>query len=155
MTQPKLFMESTEVSADKTAAEIQIALVAAGANKIMNEYAGGQVVGLTFSIVIDGNDVPFSLPVRTEPVFKIINGRRKWASDRNANAAKDREQARRVAWRQLYRWVQAQVALIQTGMVKTQEVFMPYLRTSTGQTVYELAEQRGFKLMLPAPEAQQ
>lgn len=69
--------------------------------------------------------------------------------------AVDREQARRVAWRQLYRWVQAQVALIQTGMVKTQEVFMPYLRTSTGQTVYELAEQRGFKLMLPAPEAQQ
>lgn len=149
MAKQALFMETTTVDATRTAAEIRIELLKAGATKIMEEYERGVVVGLTFSIPVDEGDLPFRLPVRVEPVFKVINGRRKYNSDRQTHAAKDRAQAVRVAWRQLYRWIQAQVALIQTGMVRTQEVFLPYL-TNHHQTLYEVMEAGGFQKMLPA-----
>jgi hypothetical protein len=43
-----------------------------------------------------------------------------------------------VAWRQILRWVQAQMALVETKMVKVEEVFLPYIQGPGGQTVYEL-----------------
>lgn len=148
----KLFMESTEVPPERTAAEIVGELVAAGATKIMHEYGqDGQLAGITFSIPRSGVDVPFRLPVKTEPIFKIINGRRKWSGDRSANAPRDLAQAKRTAWRQLFRWVQAQLALIKTGMVQTEEVFLPYMLTRNNQTLYEQIKDSGFKA-LPAPK---
>lgn len=50
----------------------------------------------------------------------------------------DEDKARRVAWRQIYRWVQAQLALVDTEMVKVEEVFFPYIQTKNGHTLYEL-----------------
>jgi hypothetical protein len=55
-----------------------------------------------------------------------------------------RPQAKRIAWRQILRWIEAQMAFARTGMVKIQEVFMPYIQVSiTGQTLYERFEQKG------------
>ncbi|MDD4980682.1 MAG: hypothetical protein PHC54_05390 [Candidatus Omnitrophica bacterium] len=61
------------------------------------------------------------------------------------NNNKIAQQAKRVAWRQILRWVEAQMALVETNMVKIQEVFMPYIQmTISGQTLYEKIEQKGF-----------
>lgn len=149
MKRTPLFMETTAIEPERTAAEIHVELVKAGATKIMEEYADGRVVAITFAISANGDDLPFRLPVRTEPVFTLLQKRRKYEWDRKQSAAKDRAQAARVAWRQVYRWVQAQIALIQTGMVQTQEVFFPYL-TRDGKTIYEALAESQFKL-LPAP----
>jgi hypothetical protein len=59
------------------------------------------------------------------------------------------EQAERVAWRQLLRWVQAQLAMIDTGMVRTEEVFMPYIvvNAATNQTLFERMVETQFKML--------
>lgn len=52
---------------------------------------------------------------------------------------------------QLYRWCQAQLAMIRTGMVEAGEVFLPYLQ-SGGVSMYTRFLESGIKA-LPAPEA--
>lgn len=148
-----MFMETTEVPPERTAAEIRVELVKAGASKIMEDYQNGRVVAITFAITVQGTDLPFRLPVRPEPVYKVLRARTKkfnsWDRRSQGQDEKLRAQAERVAWRQVYRWIQAQVALIQTGMVAMQEVFFPYLTNGT-QTVYEVMAAQNFKA-LPAP----
>lgn len=52
-------------------------------------------------------------PINIDPVQKRLKSR-------------DRSQAERTAWRLVLRWVQAQLAMIETGMVSAPEVFYPY-----------------------------
>ena len=150
-----IFMETTEIPVQKTAGEILGLLVRAGATQVSLDYKGTKIVGMRFTYPVDGHDVAFSLPVRTEPIFKTINGRRTpdaWKQFNRADMeAKDREQADRVAWRQLLRWIEAQIAMIETGMVKTDEVFLPYAATPGGQTLYEQFIESGAAMrLLPA-----
>ena len=156
-TRKSLFMETTDIPVQKTAGDILSLLVRAGATQVSLDYQGGKIVGMWFTYPVDGHAVPFRLPVRTEPIFKIINGRRTpdgWKQfNRAAMADKDRDQAERVAWRQLLRWIEAQIAMVETGMVKTDEVFLPYVATATGQTLYEhFIETGAAARLLPAPE---
>src|SRR5215472_3764703 len=121
-----LYMETTEISAERTAGEITSLLVAAGARQIAMDYDGfGHVVGMHFLLMIHNVPHPFKLPVRTEAVQEIFKQRRvatmKWRASEFEQ--KDREQAERVAWRQLLRWIQAQFAMVDAGMVQTREIF--------------------------------
>lgn len=143
MSKKTPFMSTTEIDPMKTAGEITSCLVASGARKIMNEYDGGKIVGLTFSIDVDGLEQAFTLPVRVEPVYRLLQQQRH-------RGRIDRTQAERVAWRQLFRWIQAQCAMIETGMVETAEVFMPYMLQAGRKTLYEVYRER--QLCLPAPE---
>ncbi len=141
-----LFMETTKISASKTAGEIMELLVKANARQIAVEYDDKRkLCGMAFVIVVDGHMLPFQLPARIEPVFRTLNNRRR--SGREGGAAADQEQAERVAWRQLLRWVQAQIAMIETGMVTTHEVFLPYAQNRDGKTLYELLAESKFKLL--------
>ena len=56
------------------------------------------------------------------------------------------EQAYRVAWRNILDWVEAQMALLEIEMAKIEEIFLPYMVNSTGETFFERMEQRGFLL---------
>lgn len=58
----------------------------------------------------------------------------------------DQIQAVRVAWRIVKDWVVAQMALVDTGMVKTEEVFLPYLVTGNGQTLFQKLSNDKFML---------
>jgi hypothetical protein len=148
-----LFMETTEVEPGKTAAEIMGCLQGSGrVRRIANSYdTSGEIIALEFSIGIVGAvEWEYRLPVRVDPVFKILNGRRDgW--NQSSKAAQDLAQAKRVAWRQLLRWIQAQLAMIDTGMVAPEEVFMPYrLDTARERTMFEHMVEREIK-MLEAP----
>ncbi len=147
-----VFRGTTEVEASRSVAQIIQRLVEAGARTVHQEYSEkGVVTALAFSLAIDGVNVPFALPARVEPVFKLLKQQRKhWVN--SAMEQKIREQAERVAWRQILAWVEAQFALIQTGMVQPSEVFMPYVRGADGRTLYEYF--RANQLALPAPEQQ-
>ena len=131
-----MYMETTKISAERTAQEISGCLIQSGASAIRQDLKEKRIVGLSFTLEVNGESVPFSLPVRVEPVFVRLQ---KKLSPRNRakNAQSQLQQAERVAWRQLLRWIQAQVALIDTGMVDPQEVFMPYIQTGANQTLYE------------------
>jgi hypothetical protein len=147
-----LFMETTEVPAERTAAEISSVLIRAGATQIATDYEAGKITGLRWTMRATGRDLLFAMPARVDPIYKILYDRS--SSSWSVDKAKLREKAQRVAWRQLLRWVQAQLAMIECGMTEASEVFFPYIQTPSGDTVYELFRGQGFK-MLPAPEKPQ
>jgi hypothetical protein len=141
-------MGSTEIEAVRTMSQIQEYLVRMGANQIATQFdeKTREPSALYFTMTIRGNSVPFQLPARVEPVFKIINGDG-WGRDK----VRDMAQAKRVAWRQIYRWIQAQLSLIETGMVEAEEVLMPYIQVAPNETLYQRAVSAGFQKLLPPP----
>jgi len=142
-------METTAISSAQTAGEIAGILVACGASQISTDYKDGKITGLRWLMNMRQVPTVYHLPVRAEAVFKVLNDRRSSAWDRKEKADKDRDQAERVAWRQLYRWVQAQAAMIDTGMMEAAEVFLPYADWG-GRTLFEALAESGMKT-LPAP----
>lgn len=147
-----LYMETTQIAAAKTCGEIIQVLVEAGARQIATEYSeSGAVTGLTWAFLINERPAIFAMPARIEPVYKRLRSRRKG----NLSLVADRgirEQAERVAWRQLLRWVQAQASMIETGMVEPGEVFAPFLLdTEGGRTLWQSLTESRFK-MLAAPK---
>lgn len=140
MARKKLYMETTKIEASRTASEIVAELVRSGATSINTDYQNGQISGLRWIMKINVVDALFEMPARVDPVAKIL-GRR--------------DQAERVAWRQLLRWVQAQNAMIDTGMVKPGEVYFAYaVHPGTNRTIFEYITETQFKA-LPAPEQKQ
>lgn len=133
-----MYMATTTIDPSKTIAEIEELLSDAGVTRIQKEYDDGEVSGLYFEMNIQGQLVPFKMPARIEPVFHYLQKQRSPKTrSRDEYVARDEEQAVRVAWRQILRWLEAQLALIETGMVETHEVFMPYVQLPTGETVFE------------------
>lgn len=148
-----LFMETTQIDAERTAQEIKKLLVGAGATDIYEKYENKKISALSFQLDIDGKPVPFTLPIRTSPVFELMKkGRsRAWLEHwrfKEKHKQQLIDQAERVAWRQILRWLQAQVALIETGMVQAQEVFMPYHEVAPGVTLFTAIQNR--RIALPA-----
>jgi hypothetical protein len=134
MKSKTLFMGTTKIAASKTASEIVQVLVDSGARQIGLDYGpSGSLRGLQFVIPVNGNDYGFKLPVRIDPLLKHLRN--------------DREQAERVAWRQLLRWCQAQFALIDVGMVRAEEVYAPYQLNAGGQTPFEALTESKYKLL--------
>ncbi len=147
MAKKKVFMGNTSIEATKTIGEISAYLVDAGASGIQQQYESGQLVAVAFSLPIADKHVQFMLPARIEPMFRTLQEQR---SPRNRAKMEDvdRAQAVRVAWRQILRWVQAQLALIDTQMVEPHEVFMPYLVCNRqGKTLFEAFRDKGLKAL--------
>src|SRR6266446_8814999 len=66
-----------------------------------------------------------------------------------------KEQAARVAWRIVKDWLEAQLAMIEAGLVDLEQVFLPYAQNQSGQTVYDvMRSQRFSNLLLEEPKAE-
>lgn len=123
---------TTSIAPQKTVMEIQQALAKAGASSIMADYdTDGNVVALSFRLKAEGQDISFRLPTDWKPVFETL--RRQNVTPKLQTP----EQALRVAWRITKHWVDAQLAIIETRMVTTAQVFLPYAITKDGSTVFE------------------
>lgn len=141
-----IFLGSTEVPAAKSQFQLQTFLAKKGARSLELDYdKEGNCSALRFRIFVGEELWPYRLPVRIDQLADRLNKRR--SRDRINSMAKDREQAERIAWRQLFMWVQAQFAMIDLGMVQVKEVFLPYTVSPQGQTVFEVFEARGFKML--------
>ena len=93
--------------------------------------------------------IPVKLPARVEKAQTVL--RKQWeegviSHKRGKENTFGYEQAYRVAWRNILDWVQAQMALLEIGMAKIEEVFLPYMQDREGITFFERMEQRGFLL---------
>jgi hypothetical protein len=150
-----LFMETTEVEAGRSASEIVAELVKAGASAINTDYDQDRVIsGLRWVMKVRGVDQVFSMPVRIAPVEKLMLARRKGYLDAETRQ-RIHEQARRVAWRQLLRWTQAQMAMIQCGMAESAEVFFAYLQSPGGVSIFEVFAEQGLRMLPPGDEKTQ
>lgn len=137
-------METTRINPDRTIAEIQKILVSHGANAVLLEYDKGQAEAVSFKYSVENKEIPFRLPCRWKNLETLLHKSGKWPRGGDTWET----WARRIAWRQILRWVEAQMAMVETSMVKVQEVFFPYIQTRTGKTLYELQEEKGQWLAL-------
>lgn len=125
---------TTQISGDKSVGEISRALSKVGARRVMHEYDdAGNIIALSFEIIIKDNPIAFRLPTNWRPVLEVLENDYKVP-----NRLKTQEQALRVAWRITKDWVEAQCAFIETMMVTTPQVFLPYAITKNGEELYKV-----------------
>lgn len=131
---------TTTIDPHRTVGEIQRLLASKGARGILLEYnEHGDPVTVAFQIERRGNVMRYRLPCRAEAVHAALCKDHKAGKvDRKHTTM---QHAVRVAWRIIKDWIEAQVALIDSGMVDMSEIFMPYqLVAGDNQTLYELMQ---------------
>jgi hypothetical protein len=138
----RLLNYTTQIPATKTAAEIMEILAKHGATAVLVDYDElGSAEALSFKIKTPGGSVvPIRLPVDWKAVLCVFE------SQGLKGAYSNRSQATRTAWRIVKVWVEAQMAILQTGMVRMEEVFLPYLVTGGGKTLYQAIADSQFQL---------
>lgn len=118
---------------------IQKILGSHGAKQVFFEYDdNGRVSGLGFVLRTAKGDIPVRLPARVEKVQALM--------EREGFRAKDDMQYYRTAWKNIHDWIDSQMALYETEMVKLEEIFLPYMVTPQGDTFFETLENKGFYL---------
>lgn len=142
---------STTISAAKTLGEIQGLLAQGGARQISVDYgAGGQPEAVAFTIRTAYGDLYYRLPANAEAVYATLQ--RQYQQGKVRRGLVDRAQAARVGWRIVKDWLEAQLAIIEAGLVTLDEVFLPYHvpdGAADGRTMYQLY--REHQTALPKP----
>lgn len=133
---------TTSIDALKSAGEIEYTLIKHGATAIMKNISAGRIESMSFKIPTASGEMPIRMPINVAPVLQILKNQKRTNSKVQATP----EQAERVAWRILKDWVEAQMAILETEMVKLEQIFLPYIVSNTGQTLYEILEERQFLL---------
>lgn len=125
---------TTSIQAGKTVGEIQQMLAKAGAQSVSIEYdEEAMPAALTFTVIFLGKPMPFKVPCNSDGVYKAL-----CSSKSVPRSNKTIAQARRVAWRIIKDWTEAQLAIVESQQAQMAEAFMPYaLDVSTGQTMFE------------------
>ncbi len=131
---------TTQVDAARTVSQIQATLARHGARSIMIEYDdGGTARALSFIVATPHGEIGIRLPINPEAVLKVLQKQR-------VRSRADRAQAVRIAWRIVKDWTDAQMAILETEMVKMEQVFLPYMVMRDGQTLFQTMENKHFLL---------
>jgi hypothetical protein len=132
---------TTSIDVHKTLGEIQKILVSHGARKLMYDYDGnGRIQALCFSIITHDGERGIKLPANVKAAQRVLEKQK--AANRKQVIKTDYDQAERVAWRIIKDWVEAQMAILETQMVEFEEVFLPYMVNSKGQTFFQAYQQK-------------
>lgn len=127
---------TTKVPVENTINDLQKILAKAKANAIMTEFdPTGFPCALSFRVKINEKELHFRLPVDVAGVGRALKADREY---------RDEAHARRVAWRIIKDWVDAQMGLIASQQAELAQVFLPYATTDQGQTLYEALQGKGF-----------
>ncbi len=132
---------TTSIDPHKTVGEIQKLLATKGARGILLEYnEHGDPSAVAFQIEVRGQQLRYRLPCRAEKVCDILG--REWRAGKVERRYTTMQHANRVAWRIIKDWIEAQLAIVEAGMVDMAEVFMPYQLMASGQTMYEVMQHK-------------
>jgi len=136
---------TTSVPVSRTVAQVQAKLVEHGARAVMMEYDDrGRITALAFNVKMPNGDLQIRLPIDAAATLRVLQ---RQADNREIPVRYAREEhAYRVAWRIIKDWVEAQVSLLETEMVRMEQIFLPYVITPGGQTVYQVMVEKHFLL---------
>lgn len=130
---------TTKVSVNQTVNEVHSILVKAGANAILNEYdLQGNISGVKFRLELKGEQIFYVMPINVNGVTNALKKDKKY---------RDEPHSRRVAWRIVKDWIEAQMAIVYAGMAEVPQVFLPYAQTDNGESVYQRIQSNGLKLL--------
>ncbi len=136
---------TTTIEAIKTVGEIQGILAGHGAKSIKTDYsADGQVEALSFLVLTPHGEVGIQLPVDPDAILRVLTKQNRLGGVPKKYLT--HAQAVRVAWRIVKDWIEAQMAILETEMVKMEQIFLPYVITQGGRTLYEAMSDRHFQL---------
>jgi len=130
---------STKIEPEQTIGEIQKILSRYNVAAMMTEYDGPHVESVSFKLNIDGQSLGFKLPCNWRAVRQIFKEPRHAAKLKCRVDERD-AQAIRTSWRIIKDWIEAQLALIEVGMVTIPQVFLPYAIMRDGRTLSERVE---------------
>lgn len=135
---------TTKISPDTTIGEISRMLSRFGAKRIITDYdSDGDAMQVQFMLEVKGRMVFYQLPCNAEGVLKTLE------RDRAESRYRTPAHAKKVAWRIISDWVEAQIAIVDAGQAQMAEVFLPYAVTDDGQTLFNKLEQGKLKLLTP------
>ena len=142
-----LFTYTTSIEPQITIGEITENLVKHGAKAVMSKYTDdGKIEALSFQIATpEGRVMAIMLPCDPVPVYKVLE--RQYREGKVGRKSVDEHQALRVAWRIVKYWVEAQMALLETQMVKMEQIFLPYAIVRNGKTLFEAMKENKFTLL--------
>jgi hypothetical protein len=134
---------TTTISVDKTVGDIQRILAVHGAKSIQVDYANSLPIALAFFADTPIGERAFALPANIDGVWQALvqQNRRGKVPSRFAT----KEQAGRVAWRILKDWTEAQMAIIEAGMVTLDQVMLPYMQVGN-ESLYSALKSSQFAL---------
>ncbi len=136
---------TTTVPVSRTVAQVQAKLVEHGARAVMMEYDDrGRITALAFKVNMPNGELPIRLPIDYVATLRVL--RRQADNGEIPGRFAREEHAYRVAWRIIKDWVEAQMSLLETEMVRMEEIFLPYVITSGGQTIYQVMAEKHFLL---------
>ena len=143
---------STTINVERTVAEIEKILAKHGASAILKEYdVAGRVTAVNFIIkVFEGQSIPFRLPLDIQALMEVINYQIDHPDPKEGRIQRkyknDMDYARRVGWRIMRDWIDAQMTLIDLKQVTVQQVFLPYAYDMLEKkTFYEKLNESKFK----------
>lgn len=141
---------STKIPAAQTVNEIEYILQHHNATDIWKQYENGNIISLNFAVNTEFGKIPFKLPVNVEAVVKLLKDSKKEKKiNLSVNQVQDIEVARRIAWRIIKDWIDAQMALVDISMVKLEQVFLPYAYDfNKNQSLYDSIKERKYAGML-------
>ena len=129
---------TTTIEATKTVSEIHRILALHGAKSILTDYSDdGQIEALSFRVMTPQGEAGIRLPIDPDAVLSVLQRQSKLAKVPRRYVNKS--QAVRIAWRIIKDWVASQMAILETEMVKMEQIFLPYIISQDGRTLYEVA----------------
>lgn len=157
---------TSEVPTSQTVYRIEQVLIKCGAAGISKEYAStaGEIAAVSFAIETPNGKVNIRLPVDVERALDALwldyvdgdkltpDGKAlHWATRKKKKRSDFRDQAARTAWKIVQDWVEVQMSMIQLKQAETLQVFLPYVITSTGETMFKRLTNSGgnFAALLP------
>lgn len=143
---------STTISVERTISEIETNLAKHGAKAILKEYdVAGRPIAINFIIeMIEHKTLPYRLPIDIRAAMEKINydieHPQKHEGRIERKRKNDMDYARRVAWRCLKNWVDAQMAQVDFKQIRIQQIFLPFAYDMiTHKTFFEKLEEHKFK----------
>ena len=131
---------TTSVPAMRTIGQVQGKLAEHGAKAVMMNYEQGRVSSLAFQVDGPAGPLSIKLPVDLKATLRVME------RDGLQQRYLTEDHAYRVSWRIVKDWLEAQMALLDTEMVKLEQIFLPYIITRDGNTVYEIMAGLNFQL---------
>jgi len=126
---------TTRMPVAQSVAKIQQNLVDHGAIGFMMQYekGTGRIEALRFSLDYNGQPLNYSVPVDWRKFQAVLR-------EQKVPRCEDEDYCYRVCWADIRDWIDAQMALYETEIVKIEQIFLPYMTDNKGKTFFEKFE---------------
>jgi len=136
---------STKIPYQRTMAEIEALLMVHGASEIYKKVDDeGYVSALLFRLRTPDGNLPIRLPIDVNATLEVL--KKQYLNREVDKRFATKDHARKVAWRIIKDWLQAQVWLVETQMAKMEEILLPYLMVDKDRTLYQTMRDKHFLL---------